>query len=269
MTTPVSKVTPSRVARRLYRTSPEGIVAMARRRFERASSRLSKDPITLEFLRSAEYPELMNRYVTYDRDYGLHEAETATKSFLFRAFQVPERLRAYRWRGIQENLDLILDLIAGEDGFVVDLGGAASPFGLASVIVDQLPFDCYGNPVPYRSLSELGEKADVVITSHTLEHIPELEEVLGEVHDVLKPGGKLVAHVPSFSCVRWRAGVHAHATFGDHVWTFGLSGTPNVPEGLHSYVEFDKLCERWFELERAEYCGDDSIFVAARRPLDA
>src|SRR3954451_14862251 len=158
---------------------------MARRRYVRVSSkRDGNEPITAEFLRSPEYQELMNRYVPYDGDYGLHEAETNTKSFIFRSFQVPERLRAYRWRGVQENLDLILDLIDDDSKYVVDLGGAASPFGLGSVIVDQLPLDCYGNPIQYSSLEQLPEKADVVITSHTLEHIPPLEDVLQQVHDV-------------------------------------------------------------------------------------
>ena len=64
--------------------------------------------------------------------------------------------------------------------------------------------------------------------------------------------------------MRWRAGTHSHTVFGDHVWTFGLSGTPNVPEGLVKYVEIDRLLGRYFDVESAAYCGDDSIFAVCR-----
>lgn len=260
-------VTPGRVARKLYRSSPEQLVGTVGRRYRALARqrRRSAPPLTLEFLRSEEYRELMGRHVPYDGEYGLHEAETATKSFLFRAFEVDDRLRAFRWRGVQENLDLILDMIAEPSGPVVDLGGAASPFGLGSRVVDQLAYDVDGHEVPYHSLDELPRKADVILSSHTLEHIPELQEELARIRDSLAPGGTLVALLPAFSCVRWRAGTHAHAVFGDHVWTFGLSGTPNVPGGLVNYVEIDLLLGRYFTVESAAYCGDDSIFVVCRQ----
>jgi SAM-dependent methyltransferase len=243
-------------------------VYIAKRRFERLSSVRAAAPVTLEFLRSDEYQELMNRYVPYDGDYGLHEAEINSKSFMFRAFQVPERLGAYRWRGVQENLDLILDLLTDDSKVVVDFGGAGSTFGLGSIIVDQLEYDASGKRVPYHSLDELPDKVDAVLSSHTLEHVPDLEGELQRIHDVLKPGGTFIAHLPSFSCVRWRVGVHSHPSFGDHVWTFGLSGTPGVPPGLVNYLEVDQVLARWFEVESAEYCGDDSIFAVCRRPAD-
>ena len=258
-------LTPQRIVRKLYRSSPEDIVEAASRRYGVLAKRRAAPAVTTEFLRSDEYRELMNRYVPYDGDYGLHEAETATKSFLFRAFEAEEQLRTWRWRGIQENLELILELIDDPDKLVVDLGGAASSFGLGSVIVDQLPFDAEGKKVPYASLDELPRKADVVITSHTLEHIPDLDRELRRIRDSLRLGGRLVALIPAFSCERWRVGTHSHADFGDHVWTFGLSGTPNLPDGLINYVNFDEMLAPYFTVEKAEYCGDDSIFAVARR----
>jgi SAM-dependent methyltransferase len=264
---PKGTITPRRVARKLYKSSPETLLGMGSRRFKKlARKRRGVAPaITLEYLRSAEYRELMSRHVPYDNDYGLHEAQTATKSFNLRAFEADHILRAFRWRGVEENLDLILDEITGPGKLVADLGGAASPFGLGSFVVDQLPIDADGNPVPYRSLDDLPGPADVVLSSHTLEHIPPLEEELGRIRDALKPGGKLLALLPAFSCERWRAGIHSHASFGDHVWTFGLSGTPGVPEGLVNYVEIDTLLSRYFEVESASYCGDDSIFAVCKR----
>jgi SAM-dependent methyltransferase len=262
-------ITPGRIVKKLYQTSPEDLVEVASRRYGVLARRRTTPPLTAEFLRSQAYQDLMNRYVPYDGQYGLHEAETATKSFLYRAFEAEEQLRAWRWRGVQENLDLIIDLVDDPSKLVVDLGGAASSFGLGAVIVDQLPFDADGRKVPYASLSELPRKADVIISSHTLEHIPDLEAELARISDSLAPGGTFLAHVPAFSCERWRVGTHSHASFGDHVWTFGLSGTPNVPAGLINYVDFDAMLARHFTVVSAEYCGDNSIFAVARRPLEA
>jgi len=264
----MATATPRRIARKLYRSSPEDLVAAASRRYAalaRRRRRSAPPPVTVEFLRSTEYAELMYRHVPYGGDYGLHEAQTATKSFMFRSFEVYDRLRAFRWRGVQENLELILDLIADPAKLTVDLGGAASPFGLGSVVVDQLPHAVDGRPVPYRSLSELPRPTDVIISSHTLEHVPELEAELGRIRDSLVPGGHLLALVPAFTCERWRVGVHSHASFGDHVWTFGLSRTSSLPEGLLKYVEIDELLARYFTVESAAYCGDDSIFAVCRR----
>lgn len=252
-----------RAAGRAYRSSPERIVHELRYRVAFRRRRDSRPP-TPEFLRSGEYEELMYRHVPYNRDYGLHEAETNTKSFMFRAFKADDVLRAYRWRGVQEHLDLILDRFAGSPGPVIDLGGAASPFGLGSIVVDRLSSDIDGVAVPYRSLSELPERAGVIVSSHTLEHVPDLEPELERVARTLVPGGSLIALLPAFSCVRWRAGVHSHASFGDHVWTFGLRDTPNLPEGLSRYVEIDALLERYFHVESACYCGDDSILAVCR-----
>lgn len=208
----------------------------------------------------------MSRHVPYNGNYGLHEAETVTQSFRFRAFEAGERLRAFRWRGVQENLELFLEVLHDSSRFTVDLGGGASPFGLGSVVVDTLAHDSDGRKVPYHALSQLPRKAHAVISSHTLEHIPDLHGELQAIADVLIPGGRFLIHVPSFSCVRWRAGVHHSVEgFGDHVWTFGLNGTPSLPDGLQNYVEIDDILSRYFDVQAAGYCGDDSIFALCAR----
>ena len=258
-----SQLSPARIARKLYRSSPEQVVRAARNRYRIRRAHADCDPVTVDFLRSAEYRELMARHVPYTGP-GLHEAQTASKSFMFRHFEVDRRLLAFRWRGVEAHLDLLLEHLADPSRSVVDLGGAASPFGLGSIVVDTLPVDAEGRSVPYRSLDELPGQVDTIISSHTLEHIPDLDAELDRIARVLAPGGTLLVHVPAFSCERWRVGVHSHATFGDHVWTFGLRGTENVPDGLRSYVEIDAFLTRHFEVLSASYCGDDSIFIECR-----
>jgi hypothetical protein len=218
-------------------------------------------PITPEFLRSQAYQDLMNKHVPWHGDPGLHEAQTWTKSFQERHFTSFDELQTFRWRGFQHHLELLLEHLLGRE--VVDLGGAAGPVGLGSVVVDQLDTDVFGRPIPYKSLSALPGPVDTVISSHTFEHIPDLVGVLGEVRKALRPGGTLIAHVPAFSCERWRVGIHRKPEFGDHVWTFGLSGTTTLPSGLRNYAEVDKMIAEQFDVQMAEYVGDDSILVVA------
>jgi hypothetical protein len=243
------------VAGALWNQSPRELWARRRRPPERE--------VTLEFLRSSEYVEHMMRHVPCDGDYGLHEAQTLTKSFLYRHHEVHGILGAFRWRGFHEHLDEILEVIA-TCGPVVDLGGAAGPIGLGTEIVDSLEVDRRGAPVRYHRLADLPAAPGAVISSHTFEHIPNLSDVIEEIATSLKPGGVLIAHVPCFTCERWRAGIHANPRYGDHVWTFGLSGTePSVP--LNGYAEIDTLVGARLAITSAAYVGDDSIMVVARK----
>lgn len=252
------------IARRLWLSSPATYAEIVKNKYGLLQRRRPNPhpPVTREFLRSAEYDDLMYRHVPATLDYGKHEAQMDTSSFRFRAFKVDRRLRAWRWRFAQEKRDLLLDVFPnGDSKLVLDLGGAASPWGLGSVVVDTMKIDGDGNQVRYRSLSEVGRKADAVVTSHTLEHIPNLEEVLGEIRESLRPGGLLVAAVPSYTCERWRANVHGNAVYGDHVWTFGLSETKNVPPELANYANIDEMIGRFLTVVEAEYVGDDTVLV--------
>ncbi len=250
--------------RDLYAHSPREWIAAIRRRWS-GGRRTFFVPPTAEFLRSPEYQELMNQHRPFGSLGDRHEAQTQSTSFRFRATGVHRKLGAFRWRGMQEHLDLILDQVLAPDATVLDFGGAAFPLGLGSMVVDRLSPDAAGRPVPYRDLAEVPHPVDVIFSSHCLEHIADLDGILRQMRETLKPGGSLLLFVPAFTCVRWRVSIHTNSKYQDHVWTFALSGT-DVPKGLQGLAEIDTRVAEHFTLERAEYCGDDSIFIHARRP---
>lgn len=252
---------------RAYRASARDLVrALGNRggRARAASARAVPTPPTEAFLRSREYAELMSRHLPVDGSHDQHEAQNETQNYRFRHHTVAHRLGVFRWRGIQKHLDTLLPLLTVPGSKVVDFGGAGGPLGLGSDVVDRLSEDAWGRAVTHHSLSELGESVDVVFSSHALEHIPDLDDVLRSMQRCLKPGGQLILHVPSFHCERWRAGVHSNARYNDHVWTFGVG---QDPAGLacQNYVDIASKVGEFFAVRRAEYCGDDSILVLASK----
>jgi SAM-dependent methyltransferase len=177
---------------------------------------------------------------------------------------VVNRLGVFRWRGIQKHLDTLLPLLTAPASRIIDFGGAGWPLGLGSEVVDRSDRDACGRAVRHHSLAELGESIDVIFSSHALEHIPELDDVLRSMQSCLKPGGQLVLHVPSFHCERWRAGVHSNSSYNDHVWTFGIGNDPLGVE-CQNYVDIARKVGEFLSVRRAEYCGDDSILVLASK----
>jgi SAM-dependent methyltransferase len=264
-----------KMLRNLYDSSPRKIVGFFKgssgevkvRDSNGNRARRSFKPVSKEFILSEEYEELMQRFIPFGSTYDKHEAQNLTRNFKFRHHEVQDRLGIFRWRGIYEHRSFLLDIVTNPELEVIDLGGAACPLGFNSTIVDFLEADAWGRTVNYKFLNDLGKQVDVIFTSHTLEHVEPLEDVLDQVYGTLKNGGKLIAHVPSFHCERWRAGNHTNKLYNDHVWTFGISGT-KVPDGLVNYLEIDSLISNHhFNVISAEYCGDDSIFVVAEKAV--
>ena len=65
-----------------------------------------------------------------------------------------------------------------------------------------LAFSDYGDPErseDFQALSYTDESFDLMLSSETLEHVPDLDATLGEIRRVLKPGGAHLFTVP----VRW------------------------------------------------------------------
>jgi SAM-dependent methyltransferase len=250
--------------------SPRDIVGALRKSFgpqRQPTPAAAPTPPTQAFLRSSEYAELMSRHLPADGSYDLHEAQNETLNYRFRHHTVAHRLGVFRWRGMQKHLDTLLPLLTADGIRVVDFGGAGGPLGLGSEVVDRLSRDAWGRAVRHHSLAELGGTVDVVFSSHALEHIPELDDVLRSIQGCLKPGGQLVLHVPSFHCERWRAGVHSNARYNDHVWTFGIGPDP-VGLACQSYIDIASKIAEFFSVHHADYCGDDSILVLGSKGYD-
>jgi Methyltransferase domain len=255
------------VLRRAYGSSARDLVAALRTRIARrkdAPSVGTPVPPSEAFLRSMEYTQLMSRHLPFDGSHDLHEAQNETQNYRFRHQAVARRLGVFRWRGIQKNLDRILPLLTAPAAKIIDFGGAGGPLGFDAEVVDRLPQDAWGRPVRHHSLADVGENVDVVFSSHALEHIAELDDILRSMHRCLRPGGHLILHVPSFQCERWRAGVHVNERYSDHVWTFGIGPEPHGLE-CKNYVDIAQKVRDSFEVRCAEYCGDDSIFILARK----
>lgn len=221
------------------------------------------EPPTVEFLRSAEYTTLMGRHLPHPGIYDLYEAQNDTRNYRFRHREIQDRLGVFRWRGMQKHLATVLELVTAPGAVVVDFGGAAGPLGLGTTLVDQQQVDCLGRAVKYHSLDEIEGSIDVIFSSHTLEHIPELEAILASFTRHLSADGHLLLHLPSVTCERWRAGNHLHKVYNPHVWTFGIGPKP---EGItcQNYLDVRDYLGSRFRVETLEYCGDDSIFVHAR-----
>lgn len=223
-------------------------------------------PPSREFVDSEAYFELMNRYVPYDRQYGLHEAFTYTRSYVHRHRTRFLELGVWRWRGMQEKRDLLLRIFGEPGGTIIDLGGAGCPLGMGSVVVDQLGRDKAGKKVAYHYLAEVPGVVGVIFACHVMEHIQNLYSALKGIRDRLAPGGWFVVFVPCFSNVGWQAGVHKNERFGSHLWTFGLK-TQAKPPGLGNYVDIDGILGELFEVVEASAVGDDSLFILCRKPL--
>jgi SAM-dependent methyltransferase len=231
-----------------------------------AKPRLPKiDPPSASFIASDEYTKLMSDHLPVTRNYGRHEAWTYTRSYQLRHHTFLTRLGVWRWRGMEEHRDRILQEVADPAKVVIDWGGAGCPLGMHSIVVDTMTVDAAGRPVRYASLLDLEVAPDVIFACHVLEHIEDLDGALAEASKVLKPGGRLIAFVPSYTNSHWQAGLHRDRGFGAHQWTFGLSSDP-VPRSLPRYRDFDATLARHFTISLAEYCGDDSIVCFAYKP---
>lgn len=191
----------------------------------------------------------------------LHDAEHRTESWKRR--HTPDavaQLGVWRWKGIQDNAARILELICGRR--VIDFGGFDGPLGFGSIVVDQ--------KAEHKTLDDVDGQVDVIFTSHTLEHLDDPAAWLKEAHAKLADGGHLIAHVPAWTCERWRPEQYNNPTQSNgHKHAFVLY--PDMPRYGYFDDNRDVPVATYIskivpgDIEFAEYVGDDSILVIARK----
>ncbi len=164
------------------------------------------------------------------------------------------RYGVWRWQGMYEYRNVLLPEL--DTSVVYDFGGALGPLGLDSTVIDVLPLSIWGHAcLPLRS--DLGH-ADVVFTSHTLEHVPSLAGACALLARVLKTDGLFVAHVPHVSSDWWWPQNKA-----EHLRTFGCNVLDDGPAMVFLADVIDQFDN--FDIEVNRRCGDGSMMVIARK----
>lgn len=181
----------------------------------------------------------------------LDDAEMQTASWRLRHSPEARRtLGAWRWKGVRDNMDRILELCCGRR--VIDFGGHDAPLGIGSVIVDP--------QAEFKTLDDVPLSCDVIFTSHTLEHCEDLEAILRAFHAKLVTGGHVIIHAPAWTCRRWRARHYGNPAQTPHLHTFCLSR-----DTVGAFTKLDYEVGRVFGVLTAEYCGDNSIFIVGQK----
>ena len=218
------------------------------------------------FIESQAYAQMMLKYYG-DRD-GPMSAEHETKNFYYRHHVMNDILGAWRWLGLYENRELLGRYVFDPSKRGLDFGGARGPISAFVDVCDRLDRDLFGRETKYHRIEETEDDSfDYIWSSHTLEHLDDVEHTMRGFKRKLREDGHLFLHVPSYTCARWRASVHSYADAkGDssHRHTFCLAVHKESAKGLDSLIEIDALAQKQFEMESAVMCGDNSIFLVLR-----
>ena len=224
--------------------------------------------INKNYLLSGDYvEEMMQHYGGNHNDFVnfLYDADPKTDNYNWRHFQLVQKLGGWRWKGIFTYRETFVDLIYNDNLKGIDFGGSQRPISEHLDIVDIEDVDFYNRKVKYKSLSEVDYDIDFIFSSHTLEHIPNLEEILQEMYDNLVDDGILALNLPAYSCKRWIAKTGHWMGGTPHVHTFKLSKT-KVDEDITNLLDIDSLLEKFgFKISLAEYTGDNSIIIFAEK----
>jgi SAM-dependent methyltransferase len=96
---------------------------------------------------------------------------------------------------------------------------------------------------------------DLIVCVHVLEHVDRLVEAIGELHRLLKPGGRLFVEVPYFTSAHFFSDpTHRHAfttrsfdyfVEGTPVSAFGYSGARFEKERVEIVVPGNGVASRW------------------------
>jgi len=224
--------------------------------------------LTKDFIKSDEYNAVFCKYIkdipAFDE--YINDAEDETKNYLYRHVFMNKTLGSWRWKSLfQHKLDIV-DVIFDGNKKGIDFGGAYGPIAPHTTIVDFNPKDIFGRKVLYNRLSDIDFEVDFIFSSHTLEHIEEIEDIVKRMKSILSEEGILILNLPSYTCTRWRSGIHSNRKFNDHKWTFLLEGI-DVPKDIINPLMIDTLISKHFEIQKACYTGDNCIFILAKNTL--
>lgn len=200
--------------------------------------------VNKEFLESDEYAEIMTLHL--EKDENRFKLADNSKNFTYRAAHL-KSYGAWRWLSLFQYRHFLVDLIfSDKEG--IDFGGQGSPIGGNTRIVDK-------DRRRYLTLDDLRDNSlDYIYSSHTLEHIDNLDETIKKLYNKLKNHGELVIIVPCYKCVRWRKG-----NTKSHLWTFSLED--------NGYTRIDEMIkDAGFYILMAKYCWDDSIIIVGEKP---
>ena len=171
---------------------------------------------------------------------------------------VRSKMGAWRWLGLEPYRDLLMSLM--HDARVMDFGGSAGPISNDAEIVDyeadaKAPYDLTG-------------KFDVIFTSHTLEHIADVQNCVNCLVDKLNEGGWFVAFVPGWKYEPWRA-----VNYPTHYQTFYLSWD-ELPEDIRddldpSWTAIDQVLEdAGLTLHTSDWTHEECIILFATKLTD-
>jgi hypothetical protein len=234
----------------------------ARKRNDKLRSKYLK----ANFLSSSEYERLFTTHYNNSTEFDnyLNDAEEESKNYLFRHRKLASALGSWRWKGVYQNRSKLIPIIFNQDLRGIDFGGAYGPISTQSYIVDFNDTDIFGRPVKHKGLNDIQFSADYLFSSHTLEHIKELNNVLNDMRSVLKKDADVFLNLPSYTCTRWRNGWHSNKIFNDHQWTFYIDEDKKaINLNLPNMLAIDRLVANHFKIIEAKYVGDNSIFIHA------
>jgi ubiquinone/menaquinone biosynthesis C-methylase UbiE len=122
--------------------------------------------------------------------------------------RLPPGLRSW-WKPVNRvaarNVALLLSLLPGSSPLVLVVGGGTIGNGVEALYVDErsrvLAFDVYGSPLTRfvadaHQIPLADESVDAVVIQAVLEHVLDPDQVVGEIHRVLRPGGMVYAETP-------------------------------------------------------------------------
>jgi len=226
-------------------------------------ARKRQETMQRNYLDSEAYDSIMTHGAT-DPGFASYtnDAEEKSANFIYRHMRCHKLLGCWRWKTLWQKKQELLPVLFDKSLNGVDFGGANGPVSLHAKVVDFAEKDTFNRQVNYKNLTDVKQPVDYIFSSHTLEHIPDLDAIFTDMQQLVKKGGNLFFHVPAYSCERWRSGLHTNRAFNDHAWTFHLA-SDTMDADIINPMAFDSKVAEYFTVQSAEYTGDNSIFVSA------